>query len=124
MTIGGFGQIMPLQGDMLFLAGYGPPNELGSRSLVLQKGDDQIVAAITRGASNLRKFTGKDFGVSLIHWHNFLTNNEPFCAQYMRPSTWESVLLWRKFATQSVLGWKRWQSKRKRVDIRGVGPGN
>lgn len=91
MTVGGFGQIMPLQGDMLFLAGYGPSNELGNRSLVLQKGDDEIVAAITRGASNLRKITGKDFGVSLSAWHDFLKSNEPFRTEYMRSSTWEGV---------------------------------
>lgn len=91
MTVRSFGQITPLQGDMLFLAGYGPSKELGVRDLVRQEGDLEIIEAIRRGAATLRKITNHDFGVSLAAWHAFLQNDSHHREEYMRPSTWGGI---------------------------------
>lgn len=91
MTLRSFGQITPLQGDMLLLAGYGPSNEDGVRDLILQDSDEKTVEQIRCGAAALERATKRNLGFSLSAWHNFLSTDETFKKQYLWPRTWKSV---------------------------------
>ncbi|MCF4118880.1 hypothetical protein JMK10_19300 [Rhodovulum sulfidophilum] len=91
MTLRSFGQIMPLQGGMLFLAGYGSPEEDGVRDLVRQIDDEKIIENMKEGRRILQKVTAHDFGYSLHDWHNFLINDKKHSGHYMRASTWVGV---------------------------------
>lgn len=91
MTLRSFGQITPLQGGMLFLAGYGSSEEYGVRDLVRQIESDKIIACMKEGRRILKKVTKHDFGYSLDDWHNFLINDEKSSQSYMRSSTWKGV---------------------------------
>jgi hypothetical protein len=91
MTQKSFGQIVPLQGGMLFLAGYGPSGAEGIRDLEKKHDDPEIIAWMQEGRKTLRKLTGQDHGFSLMRWHDFLMNDAKESASYMRPRTWPAV---------------------------------
>lgn len=91
MTIRSFGQITPLQGHMLTLAGHGPSGEDGVRDLARVELDTQVIEQIRSGAKALERTTGEDFGYSLRKWHAFLVDDPALKKQYMRSLTWRSV---------------------------------
>ncbi len=91
MTMKSFGRIIPLQGFMLGLAGYGPSKQDGVRDLVQGQNDDEKINAIFENRSRLVKLTGVDFGFSLKEWHDHLLSVERLKRSYTHPYGWKGV---------------------------------
>ena len=91
MTVSNFGQIMPLQGHMLFMAGYGPSKSEGSRGLEMPDDLNGRVENILVGRTRLIATTGHDFDVSLSDWHNALLGDPNFAAKYRFARAWRAV---------------------------------
>jgi len=91
MTMRSFGRIVPLQGFMLGLAGYGPSKQDGVRDLVQSQNDAEKISAILENHSRLVKLIGADLGFSLKEWHRHLLSDEKLMRSYTHPYGWENV---------------------------------
>lgn len=84
MTIGGFGRITPLQGDMLCLGGL----VLG-RGGELDAPDEMRLEAMRRALGRLRRRTKADHGFDLGAWHELL--QAEFRDDYCHPYGWRTT---------------------------------
>ncbi len=91
MTMKSFGRIVPLQGDMLCLAGYGNIAGDGFRDIAYGDTEAAIVKNIREGSKILCKFTGKNFSFSLSDWHEYLLSDEKLKKSYTHPYGWNGV---------------------------------
>lgn len=91
MTISSFGQIMPLQGYMLQLAGYGPSDRTGARDMELPAALEDRVENVLAGQSHLLKITDYDHGILLSKWHKALLEDPKLSSQYCFVRTWPLV---------------------------------
>jgi hypothetical protein len=74
MTMRPFGNVTPIQMDMLRLAGYGVDYQ--ARRIRLSRSDDERSKNMRAGRAGLRRATGHDFGFDLAAWHEFLASEE------------------------------------------------
>ena len=74
MTMRPFGNVTPIQMDKLRLAGYGVDYQ--ARRIRLSRSDDERLNNMRAGRAGLRRATGRDFGLDLGAWHEFLTSEE------------------------------------------------
>lgn len=72
MTLRPFGRVVPIQIDVLALAGYCANYRPGDRSITLGADDAARKRSMKRGRSALRRTTGQDFGYDLAAWVNYL----------------------------------------------------
>jgi hypothetical protein len=72
MTLRPFGNVVPIQIDVLALAGYRANYRPRDRSITLGADDDARKRNMRRGRRALRRATGQDFGYDLAAWHNYL----------------------------------------------------
>ena len=85
MTVRSFGQVMPLQGFMLMLAGYGHSIDDDSPDLVLATDQNQYVENICAGYSELRLLwpdLAERLGVSLVDWRDEILKTEHLAKKY------------------------------------------
>ena len=88
MTMMSFGNIVPLQGFMLGLAGYGPSKQDGIRDLILGQNDSEKIEAMFENHSRLVKLVDANFGFSLKRWHEYLLSDGKFRKSYTHPYGW------------------------------------
>ncbi len=91
MAFVSFGEVKPLQGVMLRLAGYGPVAVNGGRDMVLAGDDAAYAANLATGAEQLRKLTRLDFGLSLADWHAGLLKVPEQAWRYRSKPGWAPV---------------------------------
>ncbi|MDQ2094826.1 hypothetical protein [Rhodalgimonas zhirmunskyi] len=91
MAFVSFGEVKPLQGVMLRLAGYGPVEVDAGRDLVLAQDDGDYATNVATGAAQLRKLTRLDHGVSLADWHAALLTTPEFAWGYRSRPGWKAV---------------------------------
>ena len=91
MSVASFGQIMPIQGFMLNLAGFGPSEIPGQKDLVLPEDIAERAVNIRAGMDRLVELTGENHGVSLSDWHEALLASEKFSLQYRFARSWPAV---------------------------------
>src|SRR5262249_30315459 len=70
MSLRPFGRVVPIQIDVLALAGY--ETDYRERRIRLGADDDARKRNMRRGRRGLRRRTGQDFGYDLAAWHNCL----------------------------------------------------
>lgn len=73
MTIPGFGQITPVQGNLLLLAGYRLTRSQKFNEAPIP--DDEKVSLMRKGLQSLRSATGMDFGFDLSAWEQYLMSD-------------------------------------------------
>ena len=96
MTLPRFGRILPLQGDVLRLAGY-----VLSRSAsvnVVPESDEERIKIIRSGRTALMKRTGKDFGYDLEEWVQFLEMDLDHQDAFKHPYGYGSTMRWVRMA--------------------------
>ncbi|NSX56669.1 hypothetical protein [Parasulfitobacter algicola] len=91
MTMKSFGQIVPLQGFMLMLAGYGNSQEAGTRDLYRPAVEEELITNIKKGHELVAGLVDNDFGFSLSEWHKYLSTHENYSKQYKFSRSWERV---------------------------------
>lgn len=68
MSIPGFGNIVPVHGEILSLIGW----RLSRGSTELVASEPQRIEQMRAGHANLVRTTGRDFGYDLAKWRDFL----------------------------------------------------
>ncbi|MBN71401.1 MAG: hypothetical protein CME32_19225 [Gimesia sp.] len=85
MTIPRYGQLTPLQSQLL---------RLGGADLSPFQNEGQVqdrVNSMRRTLSKLKNRTGRDFGYDLEEWHHFLESSDEFSAEYTCAIAWDAV---------------------------------
>ena len=94
MTVKSFGEIMPLQGFMLMLAGYGASNSDGGADLILADEDEKYIENMIEGFRRLRiryPSTALDCRLSLRGWHRRLLDGSDSEKVYKFGFAWPDV---------------------------------
>ncbi len=92
MTLPRFGKIVPLQGDVLELAGY-----VLSRSPevdVVPESDEERIRIMRASRAELVQRTGQDFGYDLAKWVQFLETDERYRDEFTHPYAYRTTLRW------------------------------
>ena len=92
MTLPRFGKIVPLQGDVLELAGY-----VLSRSPdvdVVPESDEERIRIMRAGRTALVQRTGQDFGYDLAKWVKFLETDKGFRDEFTHPYAYRTTRQW------------------------------
>jgi hypothetical protein len=92
MTLPRFGKIVPLQGDVLELAGYVLSRNPDAG--VVPKTDAERIEIVRRGRAALVKRTGHDFGYDLARWVQFLETNEECREKFTHPYAYRTTKRW------------------------------
>lgn len=92
MTLPRFGKIVPLQGDVLRLAGY--VLSLDPHKDPVPKADDERIEIMQRGRAALVKRTGHDFGYDLARWIEFLETVEELREEFTHPYAHRTTRRW------------------------------
>jgi hypothetical protein len=92
MTLPRFGKIVPLQGDVLELAGYVLSRD--PRADVVPDSDEERIRIMRRGWTSLVKRTGRDFGYDLARWVEFLEADEDCRDSFTHPYAHRTTMRW------------------------------
>ena len=117
MTIPGFGNIVPIQGDLLMMIGW----ELTRAGAKLIAAEPQRIEQMRRGHAELVRTTGEDFGYDLTKWRDFLMRHDKAYG-YRHPYAFKSVdravkaaiehdTDYRRLAVQAADGDEAWRAK-------------
>ena len=92
MTLPRFGRIVPLQGEMLELAGYVLSRDPNVN--VIPASDAERIAIMQRGRTALVRRTGWDGGYDLADWVRFLEADERHRDELTHPYAYRTTMRW------------------------------
>jgi hypothetical protein len=92
MTLPQFGKLVPLQGDVLEVAGYVLSRD--AEADVVPASDEERIRIMRTGRAALVQRTGQDFGYDLAKWVEFLESDEELREEFTHPYAYRSTLKW------------------------------
>jgi hypothetical protein len=92
MTLPRFGKIVPLQGEVLKLAGFVLARDPDVD--VVPASDEERIRIMKEGRAALVRRTGQDFGFDLAAWVDVLEADEVHRDQFTHPYAYRSTMVW------------------------------